>query len=255
VIIDYSIAIFSEWKERVLRIARDALAVPGEGDGDAYPMVQPLGILSRPNDPELDEQGQPKTGAGLLTLEDGHEGFAIPTTDPRILELIPELPKGSTVVYACNGGFVFLNGETGTIQILCPYKDGEESKSHHFTFDVPNASIQLGHGKGMGFSITAGGKDSFVLRNKDGKVYIELNNEEIVANAPKVTINASQVVGDAPSAQNVLIAQEFAAYKAANDANWATLAGASGSMVPPGLSPTAAIQVVGSTALKASPAP
>lgn len=252
----YATAIFSEWKDRALRVARDAFAVGGEGDGDAYEMIQPLGLISRPRDPEVDQNGQPKAACGLLVAEDGHEGFAIPTTDPSILEKIPELPKGSTCVYAGNGAFLFLNGETGTVQIIVPYVDSEgNAKSHTLSFDVPGKSVQLRHGGGMAVAMTEGAKNSVVISSKAGDKYVEINDDAIVLNAPTITTNGSQVVGDIPAAQKVLIADEFAAYKAANDANWATLAAAAGSMVPPGLSPTSAIAVLGSAALKASPAP
>lgn len=248
---DYSVAVFSEWKERALRIARDALSTkPEGGDGDAYEMVQPHGLLSRPMDPDVDADGNVTVGAGLLTAEHGHEGFAMPTTDPRILDKIPELPKGSTVLYASNGANVYLDAQTGDLTVLVPYAEGSTSKAHSLTFDIANKSIQLRHGDGMGVAITAGGKNSVVVSNKAANAYVEVNDDGIVLNG-NVQQNGSAVVGNIPAAQGVLLGgPEWVAFKAAVDANFVAL-----QALLPSLAPTGPIVVMGSQVLKASQTP
>lgn len=248
---DYSVAVFSEWKDRALRIARDAFATTtAGGDGDAYEMVQPLGLLSRPNDPDVDDDGNVTVGAGLLTLEHGHEGFAIPTTDKRALAKIPELPKGSTVLYACNGAVIYMDGQTGDVTHLIPYVEDGTDKAHSLTFDIANKSVQLRHGDGMGLAITAGGKNSVVISNKAADAYVEINDDGIVLNG-NVQQNGSAVIGNIPAAQGVILGgPEWHAFKAACDANFTAL-----QALLPTLAPTAPIIIMPSTALKASPTP
>jgi len=249
--LDYGQALVSQWEERALKIAAELFDKDGKTAQPFAESIQPLGLLARPKDPDPDGEGG-FTGAGLVYGNIGDALFGWPTTDPRILEKIPELPPGSTVIYACNGSLVFLNGETGTVQILVPYDDGGTAKSHSLSFDVEEKSIQLRHGDGMGFSVTAGGKNSFVLNNKGGDVFIELNDEEINVSAPKVNIVGGLIAGEVASAQGVITGVDFPAWKTAVDANFATLLSAAGSSVVPTVSPTASLAVTPSAKVKAS---
>lgn len=252
-VFDYALSVFSEFKDRALQIAVDLLGDAGEGSGRGLQSLQPLGILARPNDPDVDSDGTPTKGAGVLYGWSGHEGFAIPTTDPRILSKIPELPKGSTVLYACNGSLIYMDGQTGDVTHLVPYKEGSTDKAHAFTFDIANKSVQLRHGDGMGIAITAGGKNSVVINNKAGDAYVEVNDDGAVINGAKVTINGGVLAGDPVTAQGVVLGNDFTAWKAAVDTAIATIAAAAGSMVPAGIVPSAPMTVTPSTKVKASP--
>lgn len=66
------------------------------------------GVLYRPLDPEVDDLGEvnPQKACAVLTWWEGGRQFVIPTVDPRIMALLPELGKGGACLYGGTDGGV-----------------------------------------------------------------------------------------------------------------------------------------------------
>jgi hypothetical protein len=73
---------------------------------------------------------------------------------------------------------------------------GVPTKAHVFTIDstTGNVAISLVHADGMGLLMTAGGKNSAVLRNKAGNAYVEVNDDGVTVNGQTV-VNGGLAVG------------------------------------------------------------
>lgn len=87
----------------ILRYGVDWLGSPSApGGGDPAESVQPWGFRSKPRDPTLDAAGNlvGSQACGLLLLDDGGETFAWPTQDPRYRLVLPDVPQGSSELYA-----------------------------------------------------------------------------------------------------------------------------------------------------------
>lgn len=104
----------------------------------------PYGFDARPRDPDVDANGTPKAGAALLRLSEGNLERAMAVNDPRPLQRLPALGKGSTRHYADTGGsdlpYVLLRGEDGACAI-------------HVPVDAP--SILLEHAAGTKIQVSA----------------------------------------------------------------------------------------------------
>jgi hypothetical protein len=72
----------------------DATAAPGE----AY---HPLGLVARPNDPEVDQQsGAVTNGARVLYVYEGSTLHTLVLDDPRATQKLPQLAKGEAAFYS-----------------------------------------------------------------------------------------------------------------------------------------------------------
>lgn len=201
--LEYSTAVSSEFKDGALLIGADLLGSDGHESGRGMKSIQPLGLLARPRDPQVDSQARPTLGAGLVHSFEGGEAFAWPTTDPRALTKIPPIKPGGTVLYSFPGGFVNLDGDNGSLLALTP--DGNTGKNHAFSMDGAASSLQWRHADGMGIAITRGGLNSLVLNNKAGTAYIEINDNGINMNGNTV-YNGGMVLGQVASALPVALA-------------------------------------------------
>ena len=80
----------------------------GEEDS-GMPAVEahhPFGFMSRPSDPDVDPDGQPKFGCNVLVGWDGDEAHAWVLADPRTRPKLPALQKGESLQYGAGGNFV-----------------------------------------------------------------------------------------------------------------------------------------------------
>ena len=137
------------------------------------------GIMHRPDDPELDPDGQPlptKSCQCLYWWEGGRQHIA-PMIDPRITKISPVLTKGGKQLVVKTGSFMQLDGTSGSQMMYVPYSftDPKDyttaTKASMVNIDVRTAgaeSIQLVHGAGMGLTMTAGGTNQVLLKNKAG---------------------------------------------------------------------------------------
>lgn len=196
----------------------DAGVAPGE-------QLHPLGILSRPRDPELDGTGQPSKGATILRLVEGNEEHSIALGDPRAVPKLPANDKGGTVVYADTGEaalpFIRLSGTDGTIQLYVPY--GGTAMTIALDVSTPGQeSIQLVHGDGMAIRMVAGGSNAITISNKGGDAYVSVDDAGITLNGNAQFIGGLAVGVPSPPGppppMPVARAAEIVAREAAQDA-------------------------------------
>jgi hypothetical protein len=208
-LIDYMLAVLSEFKDGALRIAADTLGVKGKSTGRTMPSVQPLGIIARPRDPDTDANGKPTIGAGLIVLREGGDVWCWPTTDPRAVEKVPPVKPGGFAAYSYPGGCFNFDGDNGAFLLLVPSThdtdDGTDKKRMSLSFDVAGDSIQCTHGLGMSWAMTGGGKNSVAIANAKGDAYLEVNDDGIVLNG-NTTFNGGMAMGDIASAEPVALA-------------------------------------------------
>lgn len=234
---DYAVCVFSEWKNSTLGLTPDA-----HGDQPSavpYNDIQPLGLRSRPRDPDAGPDGKPTLGAGLLTALLGHLGFAMPTTDPRALTRIPPAKKGGTCLHSTGPvvGFLNIDGETGTMMQYVPYSldgDGNPQKSLVISIDTSTSgqeNIQIRHGEGHGITIMKDAKNSIVINNKAGDACIIVDDDGITLNG-NVKINGGVVLGDIAGAQPLVMYPQLATFVTQTIAAFSTLLGGAGSTVP-----------------------
>ena len=147
--------------------------------------LHPLGVLSRPRDPEVDNQGQPSKGATVMRLVEGSQEHSIALGDPRAIPKLPQLDKGGTILYADTGAsalpFVLLNGTNGTFQVYVPYGNTAAT----IAIDVSTQgqeSIQIVHGSGMAIRMVAGGANGVTISNKAGDAYVSVDDNGVTLN-------------------------------------------------------------------------
>jgi len=261
---EYALCGASETTDNALKVHPLLDGSDGTQGSPALDSMQPLGILARPFDPATDSNGVPNDGAGVLYAWHGGEGFAIPTTDPRILKKIPPLAKGGTALHSSNPssvGFVLLKGEDGGLLILIPGKNANQS--HAISIDPGGDSIQIRHAQGMGMAITGGAKNSTVINNKSGNAYVEVNDDGVTVNG-NLTLNGGLALGQLASAKPVALAPPLQAYVTALQTAMTAVGNAANGIVPGCYMPAVdtalqalAAQVTGaagaSTKLSASP--
>jgi hypothetical protein len=107
------------------------------------------------------------------------------------------------------------------------------------------ASLMLMHGDGMGLMMTAGGKNSALLRNKGGNAFVEANDDGLVL-VGKTKLQGSLTVGQMAAADSLMKVKAFMAWAAAVEAK---LAGLGAPVAPPFAS---LIEAVGTKNLKGS---
>jgi hypothetical protein len=235
----YGLCVSSEFRDDVLLVAPDAL---GDGGANAHCQpLQPLGLLARPLDPS---DGK---GAGCLYTSDGDDTYAMPTTDPRATERIPQGSKGSTTLHGTGKGpsYVHIDGDTGYIQILVKYSD---TKSHSLTFDTSSAeepTITLRHGEGHGIVLTH--EQKILIESAGGTNRIEIDDSKILFNGP-VQFNGGVTAGG-DSGNKVATTVDLDSLKNATQASISTLVAPNGPVTGSPIVYTA----VGSSKLSAAP--
>lgn len=249
---EYGLAVLTEYKSKAFRIAADMFSSAFEpGSGRTHQSVQPLGIIARPRDPDTDPTtGQPSKGAGVLFFRQGEEGFAIPTTDPRILDKIPEQKKGGTCLHSSGSAVSIVNidGDHGSISILVPYSNGTKTMSINVSVnEAGQENIQIRHGDGHGLQIDAAGNVNMCNRANDASITI--NDGGIVLNG-NVTLNGGAVLGTPTGGVPVALGPEVTSMLASINAALIAGLNVSGSLAT--LASPIVSDVSGSTQVSAS---
>ena len=156
------------------------------------------GFISRALDPETDSSAQPTANhCSVLRAWEGSRAHTWLLGDNRITPKLPPLTKGGSVQYGATGSFWLIDGKTGSQIGYVPYAfvNGIATKSLSVELNVDTSgqeSISFIHGEGMALTFTAGGKNSVIVKNKSGSVYLEINDDSIVANGSLVVQGAMQ---------------------------------------------------------------
>lgn len=193
-------------------------AFDGEQGIDSSELLHTYGFVSRPRDPDVDQDGKVRHGCATLFCWDGTSTLAWLATDPRAVPFLPPLKKGQTATYAWNGakGIAYrtIDPDTLTETTYVPYAfdgNGTATKAHLITVGKDgNGAPLIEIVSGEGQSITMLG-ESIVIANKSGNAYLELNNAGITANGA-VKVNGGVDVGTVsfPVALSTLVAAELA---------------------------------------------
>lgn len=144
------------------------------------------GYLYRPDDPDLDESGEPIEGRACQVLkgQEGGRSHAWVLNDPRAVARLPRLEKGGSIQFG-NRGFSYhlINGKTGSHFIYVPYgfdSAGENpTKSCSVTINVDNPQkplISLVLGDGTSISLLGG---RVTLRAPGGAVWQKLGDDGV----------------------------------------------------------------------------
>lgn len=174
---------------------------------DASSLQHSFGFVSRPRDPEVDSEGNPKEGKActMWVAHDGDQVHSILGYDPRYVSTFPKLKKGGSMQYSAPGSFVVLDGDDGTYTAYVPIKDGDEvTKAHAFTIGQDGNQkpyVGLIHADGMALLFLEG---SAVLKNKSGSAYIEVNDDGINLSG-NVKAVGGMLVGNVAAAQPLVM--------------------------------------------------
>ena len=219
--LDFAQAVLSEYDgDKFLGITIDHYGEE-EAGGHAAEAMMPLGVLARPLDPDVANDGSPQVAAPLLTMTEGDRLHAMPLTDPRTVTSLPPLKKGGFMTYcpASPKSFSVFDGKdpagtnrAGSYTLAVTYG----SKAHFFQFDIRTdgtEAVSLKHGEGMGLQMVSGGKRSLVMRNAPGNSYVELNDDGMIL-AGKTKLQGSLTVGQMAAADGLLKAKAFASWAA-----------------------------------------
>lgn len=190
--LDMGVAVFSERDtDGFVNISYDGYQPPNQKAGiGAVEAHHPFGFQGRPRDPEQDSQGSPGIGATVLRFSDQNGDHLFPLGDPRTTPKLPTVGKGGSIQYGDTGApvvpFAFFDvANGGGWQCYVPYSGSPPTKAMTIAIDVSTPgqeSIQIIHGSGMSITITAGGKNSIVIKNKAGDAYLEVNDDGTITN-------------------------------------------------------------------------
>ena len=219
--LDFAQAVLSEYdSDKFLGITLDHYGEE-EAGGHAAEAVMPLGMLARPLDPDVANDGSPQVAAPVLTMTEGDRLHAMPLTDPRTVTSMPPLKKGGFMTYcpASPKSFALYDGKdpagksrAGSYTLAVTYG----SKAHFFQFDIRTdgkEAVSLVHGEGMGILMVAGGKRSLVVKNASGKSHVTVDDDGILL-AGKTKVQGSLSVGNMPAVDGLLKAKAFASWAA-----------------------------------------
>lgn len=182
------------------------MSVNGDAKSGAEPFEthHPFGFLSRPRDPDPDGRGC----YGLYAW-DGSQGHVWPGQDARMASsaaggVIPELGKGSSVMYGANGSFALFQSETpdgvqdGTFTLYVPVEYDGSAK--------PTKAHIVLVGK------DANGKPTISLIHSSA-AYIAIGENEITATTGEPSGSAAIILksGTIGLAGDIAVAGNFAA--------------------------------------------
>lgn len=227
----------SEYNDGFLTVQPDFYGEKASG-GEGGVVQLPFGFLSRPLDP--DEQG----ACQVLYAYEGDQLHTMPTLDARVIDKLPQLPKGSSIQFGADGGFGQFDPETHTWTLYIPTDfdgEGTPTKAHLLQIGKDTNGkrcVTLLHADGPGISILEGGKKSVVIKNAASNAYVEVNDDGIVLNG-KVTIKgglkSDEGVGVDPLARSTELLTWAAQVNAALTALAAYVNGLAPGSVPPTL--------------------
>ena len=252
--IDFAQVLLSEYDDdKHLGVSLDHYGEAEAGVPSAE-VLAPLGILARPLDADESNGGSPDLASEALSMTVGDRVYAMPLNDPRVVATLPPVKKGGYLTYcpAATGSFFIFDGkrddgkQAGTFTLSTKYASG--AKAHMLSLDVrenASASLMLMHGDGMGLMMTAGGKNSALLRNKGGNAFVEANDDGLVL-VGKTKLQGSLTVGQMAAADSLMKVKAFMAWAAAVEAK---LAGLGAPVAPPFAS---LVKAVGTKNLKGS---
>lgn len=171
----------SGYSDGFLTVQPDFYGEGGSG-GEGGVVQLPYGFLSRPLDPDEDGACQ------VLHAYEGDQLHVQPTTDKRVIDKLPRLPRGASIQFGADGGFGQFDPETHTWTLYIPTDfdgAGTPTKAHLFQIGKDangKRCVTLLHADGPGLSILEGGKKSVVIKNAASNVYVEINDDEVVIN-------------------------------------------------------------------------
>ena len=222
---DIGVAMLSEYD------ADGFIGIQVDAFGEEYSGVEPyeahhtLGFVSRPRDPEVDSEGNPKPEASCTVLYgmEGPRGHAMLLGDPRSTAKLPKLKKGGAMFYApAAKSYALFDGidektgkRPGSFTVATAL--GDTGKSHVLSLDVRadgKEAVSLKHGAGHGLDLGADG--SALLRNQAGDAWLSANDDGVDVSGA-MTVQGSLAVG-APAAQAVVLADPLIAYLTALEA-------------------------------------
>lgn len=199
-----------------------------EASGQAAELLCPLGIVVRPVDPDVSNDGSPEGVSPVLQMTEGDHVAAMPLNDPRVTSQLPKQKKGGFLTYcpAAPGSFFVFDGldpekkkRAGSFTLSAKYTSGS-AKAHFFQFDIREdgkEAVSLKHGEGMGLQMMSGGLRSAVFRNAAGDAFVEVNDEGVTI-AGDVTHQGALTTGSPGAADAVLKVTPMGAYFAAIEA-------------------------------------
>lgn len=203
----------SEYSEGFLTVQPDFYGEAGSG-GEGGVVQLPYGFLSRPLDPDDDGACQ------VLHAYEGDQLHVQPTTDKRVIDKLPQLPKGASIQFGADGGFGQFDPETHTWTLYIPTDfdgAGTPTKAHLFQIGKDangKRCVTLLHADGPGISILEGGKKSVVIKNAASNAYVEVNDDGIVLNG-KVTIKGGLLSSEGAGVTPVARAAELLTFATA----------------------------------------
>lgn len=137
-----------------------------QAGGPAYPAILPYGLFGRPRNPEPSSDDA-ATGGGLgceaVVFTDGSEGFAMASTDARLMPLLPDTGQGGAGICALlddgstkGAAYMFFAGGgiapvvAGSFTLHVPLG----SKTYLLEVDLANERIRITHGDGLYIEVT-----------------------------------------------------------------------------------------------------
>ena len=146
----------------------NAGATPTAPTGGApdYEAIMPGGILHRPLDPTIDQNGNPNgaLSAQVLNFREAGRVWAMPLSDPRVVAMLPPYEKGDTLIYSAAGSFVRLVGSGAHVGRITQYTttDGTTAGGMVYAGTWPDRFVRVAPwGKEQldanGYELVAGG--------------------------------------------------------------------------------------------------
>lgn len=170
----------------------------GEDPGvEPIELHHPFGFVSRPRDPDLDKEGNPKEGqaCNLFFGAEGDTQHAWLGYDPRFIPNVPKLKKGGSAWYCAAGSFSTFDGEDGTQTTYVPVGNS----AHVVSIGVDGngkAYIGIQHSSGLALTML---EHSITIKNESGNAYVEVNSSGIVLNG-NIKLNGATIAGVITSA-------------------------------------------------------
>ena len=220
----------------------------GQASGQVFEPIHPYGFISRPADPDKDENGNPKVGAGALYASEGDRKFVMPLGDPRAVAKVPQVKLGGSAQYCQPGGFAYFDGATGSYQVYVPYDNNTKGMRFAITVDTAGQEcIQFCHGSGMNVTMGAQNED-IVLMSANGQNWIRIDDSGITVSG-NVTVEGGALLGGSTGGKDFVTFDAFLSWAVAVEQLFATKLDGAGAPFNPAISLTLTpIQVAMKTA-------
>jgi hypothetical protein len=178
-----------------------------EYDADGFIGIQtdPQGDDARPMDPDADGLGC----AVLIGKAGARDRWAWLGHDPRVVDKLPQLAKGSSCQYGSKGSFVLQDGDTGTLTqyVPCAFDaSGTPTKAHLVQIGLDSGgkrTIQIVHADG--YAILMDEEGGITIRG-GASTWIAIKDGEISLVANKITLQGQVALGAQPALAVPLLA-------------------------------------------------